>query len=63
VGEELLQFERTIDLLVVMFKLGEFQIRTSRDKRLTLGYFNQEVFERMQVIVARKHGKSESQAG
>lgn len=61
-GEDLLQFERTVDLLVCMFKLGEFQIRTSRDRRLTLGYFNQEIFERMQVIVARKQRKLESQA-
>jgi hypothetical protein len=62
-GEDLLEFERMIDLLVCMFKLGEFQIRTSRDRRLTLGYFTQEIFERMQVIVARKQRKFESQAG
>lgn len=46
--------ERTVDLLVFIFKLGEFQLRTSRDKQLTLGYFNQKNFERMQVIVSRK---------
>lgn len=46
--------ERSVDLLVFLFKLGEFQLRIARDSRLTLGYFNQEIFERMQVIVSRK---------
>lgn len=32
----------------------EFQLRVARDRRLTLGYFNQEVFDRMQVIVSKK---------
>ncbi len=50
----ILEVERTVDLLVFMFKLGEFQLRVARDKRLVLGYFNQEVFERMQVIVSKK---------
>jgi hypothetical protein len=50
--------ERTVDLLVFLFKLGEFQLRVSRDKRLTLGYFNQEIFDRMQVIVSRKLNSS-----
>jgi hypothetical protein len=49
-----LEEERTVDLLVFMFKIGEFQLRVARDKRLTLGYFNQEVFDRMQVIVSKK---------
>jgi hypothetical protein len=49
-----LEEERTVDLLVFMFQLGEFQLRVARDKRITLGYFNQDVFERMHVIVARK---------
>ena len=49
-----LEEERTVDLLVFMFKIGEFQLRVARDKRLTLGYFNQEIFERIQVIVTRK---------
>jgi hypothetical protein len=49
-----LEEERTVDLLVFMFKIGEFQLRVARDKRLTLGYFNQEVFERIQVIVSKK---------
>ncbi len=49
-----LEEERTVDLLVFMFKIGEFQLRVARDKRLTLGYFNQEIFERIQVIVSRR---------
>ena len=49
-----LEEERTVDLLVFLYKIGEFQLRVARDKRLTLGYFDQEVFERMQVIVTRK---------
>lgn len=52
--QESLEEERTVDLLVFMFKVGEFQLRVSRDKRLTFGYFNQEIFERIQVIVSRK---------
>ena len=47
---------RTVDLLVFMYKIGEFQLRVARDQRLTLGYFNQEMFERTQVIVSRKLG-------
>ena len=49
-----LEMERTVDLLVFMFKMGEFQLRVARNINLTLGYFNQEVFERIQVIVSRK---------
>ena len=49
-----LEEERTVDFLVFMFKMGEFQLRVARDERLTLGYFNQEVFERIQVIVSKK---------
>ena len=52
--EDTLEVERTVDLLVFMFKLGEFQLRVSRDERLTIGYFNQRIFERMQGIVSRK---------
>ena len=59
---ERLNEEQTVDLLVFMYKLGEFQIRVARDKRLTLGYFNQSVFDRMQVIVARKMASCDSQA-
>jgi hypothetical protein len=54
--EAKLEEERTVDLLVFMFKIGEFQLRFARDARLTLGYFSQQVFERMQVIIARKLG-------
>jgi hypothetical protein len=49
-----LEDERSIDLLVFMFKIGEFQLRVARDKNLTLGYFNQEIFERIQVIASKK---------
>jgi hypothetical protein len=49
-----LEEEHTVDLLVFMFKIGEFQLRVARDKRLTLGYFNQDIFERIQVIVSKK---------
>jgi len=54
-----LEQERTVDLLAFMFKIGEFQLRMARDKRLTLGYFHQDVFERMQVIVAKKLGSAQ----
>jgi hypothetical protein len=40
--------------LVFMFKIGEFQLRVAREKHLTLGYFNQEIFERIQVIASKK---------
>jgi hypothetical protein len=56
-GKVSLEEERAVDLLVFMYKIGEFQLRVARDKRLTLGYFNQEVFERMQGIVSRKLNK------
>ena len=52
--KESLEEERTVDLLVFMFKIGEFQLRVARDKRLTFGYFNQPVFERIYAIVSRK---------
>jgi hypothetical protein len=55
-AEDSLEIDRMVDLLVFMFKIGEFQLRVSRDQRLTFGYFNQSVFERMQVIVSRKLG-------
>ena len=55
--------EQTVDLLVFMFKIGEFQLRVSRDQRLAIGYFNQGVFERMQVIVSRKLGWDYSDRG
>jgi hypothetical protein len=53
-GQASLEEERTVDLLVFMFKIGEFQLRFSRDTGCTLGYFNQSIFERIQVIVSRK---------
>jgi hypothetical protein len=49
-----LEMEHTVDLLVFMHKIGEFQLRVARDNRVTIGYFHQELFERMQVIVSRK---------
>lgn len=52
--ERTLKEEHMVDILVFMFRLGEFQLRVSRDKRLTFGYFNQEIFERIQVIVSKK---------
>lgn len=51
--KDLLEMERTVDLLVFMFKIGEFQLRVARDLGLTLGYFNQDMFERIQVIISR----------
>ncbi len=53
----LLEMEHTVDLLVFMFKSGEFQLRVARDKRITFGYFRQDLFERMQVIVSKKLDK------
>jgi len=53
-NKAMLQIEHTVDLLVFMFKIGEFQLRVARDSRLRLGYFSQDVFERMQVIVAKR---------
>lgn len=49
-----LEEERTVDLLVFMYKMGEFQLRVARDKRLTIGYFDQRVFERIQGFVVKK---------
>jgi hypothetical protein len=51
---ETLEQERAVDLLLFMFRLGGFQIRVSRDRNLTLGYFNQEMFDRMFVIVTKE---------
>lgn len=52
--KEQLEKERMVDLLVFMYRMGEFQLRVARDRRLTIGYFNQKIFERMQVIVSKK---------
>jgi hypothetical protein len=51
-----LEEERTVDLLAFMYKIGEFQLRVARDTSFTLGYFHQDVFERMQIIVSKKLG-------
>ena len=48
-----LEEERMVDLLLFMFKLGEFQLRVSRDRNITIGYFDQEIFDRIYVIVSR----------
>jgi hypothetical protein len=48
------EMEQTVDLLVFMAGLGEFQMRVARNQRITLGYFSQDMFERMQAILARK---------
>ncbi len=56
--KETLEMEHSVDLLVFMFKMGEFQLRAARDTRFSLGYFRQELFERMQIIVARKANKN-----
>ena len=49
-----LEEERMVDLLTFMFKLGEFQLRVSGSKHITMGYFNQETFDRMYVITSKK---------
>jgi hypothetical protein len=49
-----MDIERSVDLLVFLFNLGEFQLRVARDMRLSLGYFNQENFERMMTIIQRR---------
>ncbi|MGB7537031.1 MAG: hypothetical protein WBM17_00685 [Anaerolineales bacterium] len=46
--------ERSVDLLVFLFNLGEFQLRVARDMRLSLGYFNQDNFERMIAIIQKR---------
>ena len=53
-GKALTELERKVDLLVFLHQLGEFQLRVARESRLTLGYFNQEMFERMYMIFERK---------
>jgi hypothetical protein len=58
-----MEMERTVDLLVFLYQLGEFQLRVARNRKLTLGYFNQELFERMYVIASRKkHGHARNSA-
>jgi hypothetical protein len=47
--------ELTVDLLVFLHGLGEFQMRVARQENFTLGYFSQDNFERMQRIITRLH--------
>jgi hypothetical protein len=49
--------ELTVDLLVFMYKLGGFQIRVSRDRRITMGYFRQDQFDRIYVIAMKYYEK------
>jgi hypothetical protein len=53
-GQQTLEQERMVDLLVFMHRIGGFQIRVSRAKHITLGYFDQETFDRMFVIVLKE---------
>jgi hypothetical protein len=46
-----LEEERMVDLLVFFFGLGEFQLRVARECSFTLGYFNQNHFERVQWLL------------
>jgi hypothetical protein len=48
-----LEDERMVDFIVFMYKLGGFQIRVSKDKLVTMGYFSQQIFDRMYVIVTK----------
>ena len=48
--------ELTVDLLVFLHGLGEFQMRVARQENFTLGYFSQDNFERMQRIITQFHG-------
>ena len=52
--KQTLEQERMVDLLVFMHRIGGFQIRVSRAKHITLGYFDQETFDRMFVIVLKE---------
>jgi hypothetical protein len=44
--------ELTVDLLVLLHGLGEFQMRVARQEHFSLGYFSQDNFERMHHIIA-----------
>jgi hypothetical protein len=59
-GSELMEMERTVDLLVFLFGLGEFQMRVARQRQMTFGYFNQGLFERMHTIWSRKQKEFKS---
>lgn len=49
-----LEEERTVDLLVFMYGLGEFQVRAAEENRFTLGYFDQQNFLRMLCRAKRR---------
>jgi len=49
--------ELTVDLLVFMYRLGGFQIRVSRDRAITMGYFRQDQFDRIYVIAMKYYKK------
>ena len=59
-GSDLMEMERTVDLLVFLYGLGEFQMRVARQSQMTLGYFNQGLFERMHAIWSRKQKEFKS---
>ncbi len=54
IAQGTLEEERIADLLIFMYGLGGFQIRVSRDKHITVGYFDQETFDRIYVIVSKE---------
>lgn len=58
--KQTLEQERMVDLLVFMHRIGGFQIRVSRANNMTLGYFDQETFDRMFVIVQKEIKKRRS---
>jgi hypothetical protein len=49
--------ELTVDLLVYMYRLGGFQIRVSRDRSITMGYFRQDQFDRIYVMAMKYYRK------
>ena len=51
--KEKLENERLVDLLVFLFGLGDFQLRAAREERITFGYFDQKMFERIGSIVSK----------
>lgn len=60
--KQTLEQERMVDLLVFMHRIGGFQIRVSRARQMTLGYFDQETFDRMFVIVLKEIKKRRSKS-
>lgn len=53
-GRDTKDIERSVDLLVFLYNLGEYQLRVARESGMRLGYFNQENFERIAVILRNK---------